>query len=147
MQLGSRDFLSGDTIELNSYFDEAVDIHHVFPRAWCERESIPRFRWNSIVNKAALTSRTNRMIGGRAPSVYLETLRRNRGVRPEQLELILASHGIVSAHLESDSFDEFLRSRAVLLLGLVEGSTGKAVSGRDTVEVIQAFGGPLIASS
>ena len=147
MQLGSRDFLSGDTIELNSYFDEAVDIHHVFPRAWCERESIPRFRWNSIVNKAALTSRTNRMIGGRAPSVYLETLRRNRGVRPEQLELILASHGIVSAHLESDSFDEFLRSRAVLLLGLVEGSTGKEVSGRDTVEVIQAFGGPLIASS
>ena len=146
MQLGSRDFLSGDPIELNSYFDEAVDIHHIFPRSWCEEMHIPRIRWNSIVNKAALTSRTNRMIGGRAPSAYLSTLKKNRGVSPQQLEVILESHGIDCAHLESDSFDQFLRSRAIVLMGLVESATGKPVSGRDTLEVIEAFGGLLTES-
>ena len=64
MQRGSHDFLNGDPIELTTYFDEAVDIHHLFPRAYCEKLKYPP-GWNSIVNKAPLTARTNRIIGGR----------------------------------------------------------------------------------
>lgn len=33
MQIGSCDFLTGDPIELASYFDLAIDIHHIFPKA------------------------------------------------------------------------------------------------------------------
>jgi len=31
MQTGSNDFLSGDPIEITSYFDLAIDIHHIHP--------------------------------------------------------------------------------------------------------------------
>jgi hypothetical protein len=41
MQIGSRDFLSGDPLELATYFDLAIDIHHIFPRTYCERKQLP----------------------------------------------------------------------------------------------------------
>lgn len=34
MHKQARDFLSGQSYNQTSYFDEAVDIHHIFPRAW-----------------------------------------------------------------------------------------------------------------
>src|SRR5690606_22172102 len=34
MKHGGRDFVSGTPIDLNTYFNNAMDIHHVFPRAW-----------------------------------------------------------------------------------------------------------------
>ncbi|HKI20793.1 MAG TPA: hypothetical protein VKA15_23075, partial [Isosphaeraceae bacterium] len=71
IQAGGNDLLSGDPIALTTYFDTAVDIHHIFPRAYCERQKYDRQRWNSIVNKAPLSGRTNRIIGGKAPSEYL----------------------------------------------------------------------------
>lgn len=143
LQKGSRDFLSGDPIELITYFDLAVDIHHIFPKAWAENHNIPRPRWNSIVNKAALTSRTNRIIGGRAPSAYVKGLETGKGVTAERLNEILASHVIEPTLLCSDDFDGFFRARAAALLDLIEEATGKPVTGRDSEEVVEAFGGPL----
>jgi hypothetical protein len=52
MQIGSNDFINGDSIELTTYFDQAVDIHHIFPRSHCEKVNYPRQKWNSVVNKA-----------------------------------------------------------------------------------------------
>ena len=68
IQRGSRDFKNGDPIELTNYFDEAVDIHHIFPANYCEKQKLPRPKWNCVVNKAPLTAATNRTLGGRAPS-------------------------------------------------------------------------------
>ena len=59
MQSGGRDLINGDPIDLTTYFRQAVDIHHLFPRAYCERLVLPRLQWNSVVNKAPLTSNTN----------------------------------------------------------------------------------------
>ena len=142
---GSRDFLSGDTIELNTYFDEAVDIHHIFPRSFCEALGINGQLMNCSVNKAPLTARTNRIIGGNAPSVYLSSLERNHNIACEKMDEILRSHQISPVFLRADDFPSFLRNRATQLLDLIEGATGKAVPGRDSEETVTAFGGPLIA--
>lgn len=144
MQVGSQDFISGDPVELTSYFDLAVDIHHIFPRSYCERLGLPRQKWNSIVNKAALSARTNRIIGGNSPSSYIATIERTRRIARERFDEILGSHVIEPASLRSDGFDAFIRDRARRLLDLIEQAMGKAVTGRDADEVVAAFGGELV---
>jgi hypothetical protein len=143
MQVGSSDFLSGDPVELNNYFDTAIDIHHIFPKAYCEKQKYePKF-WNSVVNKAPLSAKTNRAIGGHAPSVYLAGLVRSEGVAIEKLDRILKSHLIAADLLRSDNFKDFIRDRACRVLDLIEQAMGKPVAGRDSEEVVKTFGGPL----
>lgn len=144
MKHGSRDFVSGTPIDLNTYFNNAIDIHHIFPRAWCESNKLPRERWNSVVNKAPLAAGTNRFIGGDAPSVYLSRIQKNKQVSPASLDQFLVSHSIPITELRGDDFDSFIRLRASALLGLIEDATGKDVSGRDSGETAKAFGGALI---
>lgn len=143
MKHGSRDFVSGTPIDLNTYFNNAIDIHHIFPRAWCETSRLPREKWNSVVNKAPLAAGTNRFISGDAPSLYLSRIQNNKQVSGENLDEFLVSHAIPVAELRGDDFDSFIRRRASALLGLIEGATGKAVSGRESEETAKAFGGAL----
>ena len=144
MQKSARDFITGTPIDLNVYFDRAIDIHHIFPRAWCEKQNnLPREKWNSVVNKAPLQAETNRYIGGHAPSLYLTRIENYKAVSKEDLSEFLPSHLISESHLRSDDFHGFLRNRANQLLDLIQGSTGKVISGRDSEETVDAFGGPL----
>jgi hypothetical protein len=143
MKNGSRDFVTGTPIDLNTYFNNAVDIHHVFPRAWCEGQKLPREKWNSVVNKAPLAAGTNRYIGGHAPSHYLARIQKDKQIDADTLDSFLASHSIPVTQLRGDAFDEFIRLRANALLGLVEAATGKQISGRDSQETINAFGQAL----
>ena len=109
MKAGGHDFLSGDPIELTNYFDAAVDIHHIFPAKHCEDQGYGRLRWNSVINKAPLAARTNRIIGGKAPSEYLRGLEKNHKVSPDRLDQILRSHVIEPDLIRKDAFDDFLR--------------------------------------
>ncbi len=143
MKHGSKDFISGTPIDLNTYFNNAIDIHHIFPRVWCENGELPREKWNSVVNKAPLAAGTNRYISGDAPSLYLARIQKNKQVSGENLDEFLVSHSIPVAELRADDFDSFIRRRASALLGLIEGATGKAVSGRESEETAKAFGGVL----
>ena len=143
MDEGAHDFLSGDPIEDTLYFDGNVDIHHLFPAVYCERQEIDRDRWNSAVNKSPLTSRTNRMIGGHAPSVYLRKLETEQGIPPADLDAFVRSHAADPGHFRTDDFDAFFRDRAARLLDRIERAMGKQVSGRDSEEAVEAFGGPL----
>ena len=143
MKEGSHDFLSGDPIEITSYFDLNIDIHHIFPRAYCENHNLGRALWNSAVNKAPLSAKSNRVVGGKAPSVYLKSIEQNHQMASERLDEILRSHQINATLLRTDSFEEFIRNRAGNLLDLIERAMGKAVSGRDADEVIREFGGTL----
>ena len=142
MQSGSRDFLSGDTLELNSYFELATDIHHIFPRQWCLDNNLPEEKWNSVINKAPLSAKTNRAIGGDAPSRYIEKLQ-EKGITWEEMDSILESHEIRAGILRTDNFDAFVRNRACRLLDLIEKAMGKRIAGRDSDEVVAAFGGSL----
>jgi hypothetical protein len=131
---GSVDFCSGVPISLASYFDDKLDIHHIFPRDWCDKNSVPVFKRDCIVNKSAISARTNRSIGGRAPSEYLSTLRKNGGYDEARQKEILASHHASFDQLAKNDFDGFLSARADALLQLIERAMGKLIARSSNVE-------------
>ncbi len=140
MAFGSKDFISGDPLQQTNYFDDAVDIHHIFPSNYCENQRYPRKTWNSVVNKAPLSARTNRALGGKAPSNYLGRLEHTHKVGSAALEEHLRSHLIEPKYLKSDDFNGFIVDRAKALLDQIEKAMGKKISGRDSDETINAFG-------
>jgi len=143
MKHGGRDFISGTPIDLNTYFNNAIDIHHIFPRSWCEKQKLPKEKWNSVVNKAPLAAGTNRFISGDAPTLYLSRIQKAKQVPQAKLDEFLVSHLIPVPALRTDEFDAFIRARAASLLTLIEQATGKTVSGRDSEDTIKAFGTAL----
>jgi hypothetical protein len=130
---GGRDFRSGDTIELQMYFDENIDIHHIFPRKWCKQHDIDREQYDSIINKTAISSKTNRQIGGRAPSEYLSRLENGASIETDEMNEILSSHAIDPKDLRNDRFEAFFQDRANALLERIENAMDKPVA-RDAVE-------------
>jgi hypothetical protein len=137
----SVDFRSGTDISIESYFDEKLDIHHIFPRDWCDYESrrIPVAKRDTIINKTAITAGTNRSIGGRAPSEYLQRLRNSAGCDETRQRQILETHLIDYDALSVDDFDRFLKSREDALIRLIEKATGKPVS-RTATQSLDASG-------
>ncbi len=127
MRDGGRDFRTGEPIEAQTFFDDKVDIHHIFPEKWCKAAGIEPGTYNSVINKTALAARTNRQIGGRAPSKYLPAVEKAAGVAPAGMDEILRSHCIPPADLRADRFWQFYAARAEALLHRIEAATGKAV--------------------
>lgn len=128
MRDGGRDFRTGEPIEAQTFFDDKVDIHHIFPENWCKTAGIDAGIYNSIINKTALSARTNRQIGGRAPSQYLPAIEKTAGVGTAKMDEILRSHCIEPEHLRADRFWEFDAARAEALLARIEAATGKTVA-------------------
>lgn len=125
---GAKDWRTGAAITAEHYFDESVDIHHIFPMKWCEGQRIPTTRYDTIVNKTALTGRTNRAIGGRAPSEYRGRLASSAGISTEALDSNVGSHRVPLAALWADDFEAFYTQRSQMLLELISTATGKPVS-------------------
>lgn len=138
MKEGARDFRSGQKFDHSIFFGENVDIHHIFPKAWCEAQGIKPDVYDSIINKTPLSYRTNRIIGGAAPSSYLGKLQaggsETPAIDPGNLDDYLKSHLIDPTKLRSDDFTGFMQARQRLLLRLIEQATGQAISGVETVE-------------
>ncbi|MBZ6382835.1 GmrSD restriction endonuclease domain-containing protein [Sphingomonas sanguinis] len=127
MRSGCRDFITGKGVETMTVFSDALDIHHIFPRAWCEKQGIPPQRYNSIINKTALSKGTNIAIGGSAPSQYLARIEERHGLSTEALDQILRSHLIEPALLRADDFEGFWKARKLALAELAAGAQGKPV--------------------
>lgn len=125
---GALDFRSGQPFEYTNFWDENVDIHHIFPRSWCSKQGIPRALYDSVVNKSPLSSRTNRIIGGHPPSIYLPILQKEAGISAERMDFILRSHLIEPDLLRADDFYKFFERRAEKLLELIEKAMGKSLS-------------------
>ena len=83
MRDGGRDFRTGEPIEAQTFFDDKIDIHHIFPEKWCKTAGIEPGTYNSVINKTAISARTNRQIGGKAPSKYLPAVEKAAGVEPD----------------------------------------------------------------
>ncbi|MBC8359322.1 MAG: DUF262 domain-containing protein, partial [Candidatus Aminicenantes bacterium] len=128
MRDGGLDFISGDTITDQVYFDDKIDIHHIFPRKWCTDNNLARRDWNSIINKTAISAKTNRTIGGNAPSEYLEKIRKKAKQSEEELEEILMSHVIDPELLEANDFNGFISKRRDALLERIQNVMGKDVN-------------------
>jgi hypothetical protein len=107
-----------------------IDIHHIFPRKWCEDRGIVPNVFNSIVNKTAISYKANRMIGAKAPSKYLAQVQQHVQVQLEDAPMndILRSHLIDPEHLRADRFEQFYQARKAGLLALVSNVMGKVLA-------------------
>ena len=142
MRQGGRDFMTGQPINVHAYLEHAIDIHHVFPRAWCAHHTPQGKRvddsdkpvdpWiaDCIVNKTALDAHTNRHIGGNAPSVYLSRIEAGDGTKAHVLDGFLRSHDIDPGALRRDDFAQFFNQRFESLLRHAESAMGKPVNRR-----------------
>ena len=126
---GSKDFFwKARMVDLDR--DECkIDIHHVFPRAWCEGQKIEPRVFNAIVNKTPISYKANRMIGGKAPSKYVEQIQSHTQVQVSTTEMddILQTHLIDPTRLRADDFQGFYSARKKSLIKLIEDATGKSV--------------------
>ena len=129
------DFRSGTPIDAQMYFEERIDIHHIFPQDWCGKNGIDAKHCDSIVNKTALSAKTNRMIGGNSPSLYLARLQRNADadIDDRKMNEILSSHVIEPRFLRTDDFMGFFKARESALLDRIEKIMGKQIA-RDVVQ-------------
>ncbi|OKH35506.1 hypothetical protein NIES2101_37655 [Calothrix sp. HK-06] len=123
---GSVDFRTGCPIDTEIYFDDKIDIHHIFPQHWCKEQRIDAKLWDCILNKTPISARTNRMIGGKAPSIYLLKVQNEAGVTQAHLDEFLQTHLIESKLLRQDDFYNFLYSRQKLILETIENAMGKS---------------------
>jgi hypothetical protein len=142
LQDSPLDFMSANKMDIATYLDESTDIHHIFPRNYCEQQGYDQTKWNSVVNKTPIYASTNRSIGGRAPSEYLKTMA-NKGLTEEQMRQAIESHKIDYDILQVDDFDGFITDRAIRLLDRIELAMGKTIDGRDSEETINIFGTSL----
>lgn len=130
MKEGAQDFRSGQKFDHTVFFGENVDIHHIFPQAWCKEQGIKPSVYDSIINKSPLSYRTNRIIGGVAPSKYLAKLEKGDSktppIEPTKLNAFLSSHLIDPSLVRADSFEAFMADRQKQLLALIEKAMGKA---------------------
>lgn len=127
MKHGCCDFISGKPTDIMTFFNEKIDIHHIFPQDWCKKASIKPGVFNSIVNKTPLSKRSNILIRGDAPSVYLKRIQDKQGLSAEKLDDILRTHLIEPQYLRADDFNGFFKSRLEVLAGIVGNAMGKPV--------------------
>jgi hypothetical protein len=134
MKNGASDWRSDLPLSLATYNNENIDIHHIFPVAWCRsperKPAIPSRLYDSVINKTPLSAATNRLIGGRGPAVYLKRLREYMG--KERLNQALEAHWLIPRHLETNDFKASFVERGEALLRIIGQAMGRDLdNGRD----------------
>ena len=126
-QQGAKDFFwKARMLDLDRN-EKGIDIHHIFPRKWCEDQKISPRIYDSIINKTAISLKANRKIGGNAPSIYLKQLQEDPAVQLDEPAMngILKTHLIDPGLIRADDFNAFFSARKATLLALVERAMGK----------------------
>jgi hypothetical protein len=126
---GGLDFISGEAIDVQMYADEKIDIHHIFPRDWCDKQKvkIDQNRRDCVVNKTPLSAHTNRKISNNAPSAYLTTIQNECKIATSRMDEILQSHVIDPTAIRTDNFEAFFQRRFEALLQRIEKAMGKPI--------------------
>ena len=135
MKNGASDWRSNDSLSIATYNNENIDIHHIFPVAWCrsteEKPAIPADIYDSVINKTPLSAATNRIIGGRGPATYLKRLQEDMG--NARLEQALEAHWLNPRHLAANNFQDSFVERGEALLRLIGQAMGRDLgTGRET---------------
>ena len=145
MKNGARDFISSEEMNLTYFIDENIDIHHIFPKDYCMKENLGQedSKWNSIINKTPLSAKSNRMIGGKAPSEYLKNIEKNM-TDTSKLSFNLQSHLVSVEDIYSNNFDTYFIKRTKSILTLISNAMGKNISGLDSEDVINRYGCSLV---
>ena len=128
MKNGASDWRTGESLTLSDWHNENIDIHHIFPRRWCEKDAnpkVPERLFNSIINKTPIDAKTNQIIGGKAPSRYLPQLLQSNN----DLSRVLEAHWLNPELLEADNFAECFVQRGEAMLNLIGKAMSKQITG------------------
>ncbi len=138
---GAVDFITGGKMDFATYVDESTDIHHIFPQSYCISENIDKGLWNSVINKTPIYARSNRSIGGVAPSIYSARIEKKMGIQSSELNRFVSSHLVDVESFRKDDFETYYKLRSQSLCDLIQKYTGKIVEGRDQLDTaIQDLG-------
>ena len=132
MKEGASDWATDKPLVLDVHHEKGIDIHHIFPVAWCESQRVPPWLYNSIVNKTPIDAHTNRMIGGAAPSRYLRRLV-EKYIKPDTLRSVLPRHWVNPDLLGQDDFARCFMERGERMLALIGKAMGKEILGGSDV--------------
>ena len=130
---GAEDWYWRTSIRDLKIYEISIDIHHIFPKAWCDSQRIPRSRYDSILNKTLLSYKANRKIASKAPAEYIAKLQTDKQVAltDESMDAVLASHALCPQLLREGDFYAFVEDRRSKLCDLAEIAMGKVVSRND----------------
>lgn len=126
LRAGAQDFATGKPVSADVYWGSSIDIHHIFPKRWCDANAVAGLVRDCAVNKTPIAARTNSSIGGSAPSIYTKKLEAG-GIAPAELDRILRSHWIDSFALRKDDFAAVFNARFEELCRLISEAMGKPV--------------------
>ncbi|WML90842.1 GmrSD restriction endonuclease domain-containing protein [Thiothrix lacustris] len=134
---GATDFFWKATIQELDHEEVALDIHHIFPKAWCEEQGIKPAVFNAIINKTPISYKANRMIGRKAPSQYLDAIQSHKqvGLNDDNMNNILESHLIDPQTLRTDNFELFYTRRKERLLDIAGRAMGKSIEQDESGEI------------
>jgi hypothetical protein len=123
---GARDFHTQSIITGNLMNEEGIDDHHVFPDDFLlKKKGVAAARTRDcVLNRTLIDRTTNQMISNRAPSDYLDEIRKTPGF---SLDIVLGSHCLPTGDgspLFSDDFDAFLAWRMERLWQEIQRVTG-----------------------
>ena len=130
MKQGARNFKTGQPIHAHAHKEDAIDIHQVFPRHWCDSNGIERGIADCIVNKTALDAHSGLRIGSSAPSAYLPRIESDDGIEPHVLDGFLRTHNIDPGAIRRNDFAQFFNQRFESMLRHAESAMGKPVNRR-----------------
>ena len=129
MKSGAADWLTANQLTAAVWDDSHIDIHHIFPKAWCGRQKppVPSRLYDSIINKTPIDASTNKKIGGNAPSAYLKRLESSY-IKSEVLQQVLRAHWLNPDSLAADQFAECFVERGKEMMNLIGQAMGKPLS-------------------
>lgn len=129
LRQGAQDFFWKATVQELDWEEIALDIHHIFPKAWCQVNKISASRFDSIINKTPISYKANRKIGSNAPATYLQNLQNEGqvGLNNTQMDKILVTHCIDPVAMRQNDFEQFYQKRRLALLKLIESAMGKTI--------------------
>lgn len=135
-----HDFVKGTTIDIVKSMDEAPDIHHIFPAAYCEKKRYKKEKWNSIINKTPLLPESNRQIGGDAPSVYSKNIMKKAEIDENEFRSRVESHLVDYACFKADDFDGYFIARAKAIMKVIETAMGKTIADKGSEQTVKLYG-------
>lgn len=134
---GSKDWFWKASIKELDVDEVSLDIHHIFPRVWCEKRKISKDHYECVLNKTTISYKANRKIGGDAPSIYIPKIQKDVNVClcDDSMDNLLESHALSPELLRGDDFDSFIENRRTRLGELIEKVMDKPISKVSTSSV------------
>jgi len=129
VRAGAKDFYLSQPITQQSYVDQKVNSHHLYPKAVLNSPDAVTLIANGgystelILNRALIDAGTNRQIGAKKPSLYVDEIR----AAGTDVDTLVQSHLADAAALEADDYPAFLQSRLGLFIEEIRKVTGKPV--------------------